>query len=178
LPMRKYSKGMLQRAGLAQALINDPDLVIMDEPLSGLDPIGRRELREIILALKKRGKTVLFSSHILSDVEEICDRVAIVARGKVREIGTIDSLLNMGISGAELEVKGDEEAILTLAGELGLSTTRSMTGYRVGLPSNTRIQEILGRFMEAGIQILELKRHRHSLESIFVERSEKAQEEA
>ena len=83
LPIRKHSKGMLQRVGLAQALINDPDLVILDEPMSGLDPIGRRMFREVILRLKERGKTVFFSSHILSDIEMLCDRVGILAKGRM-----------------------------------------------------------------------------------------------
>lgn len=91
LPLRKYSKGMLQRIGLAQALINDPNLVILDEPMSGLDPVGRSQIRRIILQLKEQGKTVLFSSHILSDVEMICDRVALIVRGELRQLGALSS---------------------------------------------------------------------------------------
>ncbi len=178
LPMRKYSKGMLQRAGLAQALINDPDLVIMDEPLSGLDPIGRRELREIILGLKARGKTVLFSSHILSDVEEICDRVAILARGRLREIGSVESLLDMGTNGAELEVGGDPERIGAIADTLALEWVRSMTGGRVIISADADTATVLRAFLDAELPILELKRHRRSLESIFVAQSEKAKKEA
>ncbi|HET6612412.1 MAG TPA: ABC transporter ATP-binding protein [Kofleriaceae bacterium] len=88
-PIRKYSKGMLQRAGIAQALMNDPDLVVLDEPTSGLDPVGRREVSDIIADLRRAKKTVFFSSHILADVEQICDRVAIVVGGKIRDIGTV-----------------------------------------------------------------------------------------
>lgn len=90
--LRKYSKGMLQRIGIAQALINDPELIFLDEPMSGLDPVGRRQLREIILRLKAQGKTLFFNSHILSDVTEICDRVAIMLRGKIVAIGTVAEL--------------------------------------------------------------------------------------
>ncbi|OHC03447.1 MAG: multidrug ABC transporter ATP-binding protein [Planctomycetes bacterium RIFCSPLOWO2_12_FULL_40_19] len=93
-PLRQYSKGMLRRIGIAQALINDPDLVILDEPTSGLDPIGTRETKDIILALKERGKTVLLCSHLLSDVQDICDRVAILDKGKLQLAGTIDELLS------------------------------------------------------------------------------------
>lgn len=93
-PLRQYSKGMLRRIGIAQALINDPDLVILDEPTSGLDPIGTKETKDIILALKKRGKTVLLCSHLLSDVQDICDRVAILDKGKLQLAGTIDELLS------------------------------------------------------------------------------------
>lgn len=93
--LRHYSKGMLQRVGMAQALINDPDVVFLDEPMSGLDPIGRYQMREIILSLKASGKTVFFNSHVLSDVEKICDRVAILAQGELLCVGSLDQLLGM-----------------------------------------------------------------------------------
>jgi ABC-2 type transport system ATP-binding protein len=92
--LRQYSKGMLRRIGIAQALINNPDLIILDEPTSGLDPIGTRETKDIILTLKKQGKTVLLSSHLLSDVQDICDRIAILDKGKLQITGTIDELLS------------------------------------------------------------------------------------
>ena len=92
--MRKYSKGMMQRVGMAQALINDPDLVFLDEPMSGLDPTGRAQFRNIMLKLKRQGKTIFFNSHILSDVEAICDRVGILAGGKIAAQGTLDELLS------------------------------------------------------------------------------------
>lgn len=91
--LRQYSKGMLQRIGIAQALINDPDLVFLDEPMSGLDPTGRFQVREIILALKREGKTIFFNSHILSDVEVICDRIAILDQGELICVGNLDELL-------------------------------------------------------------------------------------
>ncbi|MEP0910943.1 ABC transporter ATP-binding protein [Leptolyngbya sp. FACHB-711] len=91
--LRHYSKGMLQRVGMAQALINDPEVVFLDEPMSGLDPLGRYQIREIILSLKSQGKTIFFNSHILSDVEKICDRVAILARGELLCIGSLQELL-------------------------------------------------------------------------------------
>jgi len=91
--LRQYSKGMLQRVGMAQALINDPELVFLDEPMSGLDPMGRYQIREIILSLKEQGKTIFFNSHVLSDVEKICDRIAILAKGELICIGTLDEIL-------------------------------------------------------------------------------------
>ena len=91
--IRQYSKGMVQRVGLAQALINDPELVFLDEPMSGLDPVGRYQIREIILTLKEQGKTVFFNSHILSDVELICDRIGILHKGELIAIGTLNELL-------------------------------------------------------------------------------------
>lgn len=92
-PLKQYSKGMLQRVGMAQALINDPDIIFLDEPMSGLDPMGRHRMREIILTLKSQGKTIFFNSHILSDVEQICDRVALLHNGKILCSGTIAELL-------------------------------------------------------------------------------------
>jgi ABC-2 type transport system ATP-binding protein len=91
--LRQYSKGMLQRVGMAQALINDPEVVFLDEPMSGLDPMGRYQIRQIILSLKQQGKTIFFNSHVLSDVEKICDRIAILARGELICTGTLDDIL-------------------------------------------------------------------------------------
>lgn len=107
--LRQYSKGMLQRVGMAQALINDPEVVFLDEPMSGLDPLGRYQVREIILALKEEGKTIFFNSHILADVEQICDRIAILARGELLCVGSLEELLgrsdvyHVTVSGASQE---------------------------------------------------------------------------
>lgn len=98
LPLKKQSKGMIQRIGLAQALINDPKLLILDEPMSGLDPVGRKEFRDIINKLKERGKTIFFSSHILSDIEILCDRVCIIARGKILEVLDIKTFKEKSVS--------------------------------------------------------------------------------
>jgi len=102
LRLRNFSKGMLQRIGIAQALVNDPKLVVLDEPMSGLDPIGRKEMRDIILRLSERGKTVLFSSHILSDIEAICEKVGILIKGKMRACGAIDELVHSEIRSFEI----------------------------------------------------------------------------
>jgi ABC-2 type transport system ATP-binding protein len=104
-PLRKFSKGMLQRAGLAQALVNDPELVVLDEPMSGLDPIGRKEVRDLILWLRDAGKTVFFSTHILPDVEAICDRVTIIAQGRIQETGPVASLLDASLLGTDIVVR-------------------------------------------------------------------------
>ncbi|MCJ7752611.1 MAG: ABC transporter ATP-binding protein, partial [Armatimonadetes bacterium] len=106
LPLKGYSKGMNQRIGLAQALLNDPRLVILDEPQSGLDPLGRKEVRDIILRLKEEGRTVLFSSHILSDAEMVCDRVGILFKGKLIDIGSMKELLSSHEVQYELTVEG------------------------------------------------------------------------
>jgi ABC-2 type transport system ATP-binding protein len=104
--LRKFSKGMIQRLGLAQATQHDPDLVILDEPMSGLDPIGRREVRDLILALRAAGRTVFFSSHILQDAEMLCDRVAIVFKGKLRSVGKLDDLVSRHARWIEVTVHG------------------------------------------------------------------------
>ncbi len=102
IQLRKYSKGMLQRVGLAQAILHDPKVVILDEPMSGLDPIGRREVRDIILELKHAGKTVLFSTHILSDAEMLCDRVGVIVGGKLRGVGAPGEIVGMKAHGMEI----------------------------------------------------------------------------
>jgi ABC-2 type transport system ATP-binding protein len=110
LPLKGYSKGMLQRIGLAQTLLNNPTVVILDEPLGGLDPFGRKEMRDIILSLKEKGVTVFFSSHILSDVETICDRVAILYKGRLKALGKLGELLSAKINEWEITAEGLEES--------------------------------------------------------------------
>src|ERR1700676_2681791 len=102
IQLRKYSKGMLQRVGLAQAILHDPAVVVLDEPMSGLDPVGRREVRDIILELKKQGKTVLFSTHILSDAEILCDRVGVIVYDKLRGVGAPDEIVGLKAHGLEV----------------------------------------------------------------------------
>src|SRR6201987_2179494 len=102
IQLRKYSKGMLQRVGLAQAILHDPRGVILDEPMSGLDPLGRREVRDIILELKREGRTVLFSTHILSDAEMLCDRVGVIVGGKLRGVGAPDEIVGIKAQGMEV----------------------------------------------------------------------------
>ncbi|OPX18302.1 hypothetical protein BXT86_01800 [candidate division WOR-3 bacterium 4484_100] len=105
LQLRKYSRGMLQRIGIAQALITDPDLIILDEPLTGLDPIGRKEIKDLILEQKQKGKTIFFSSHILPDAEVICDRIGIIIEGKIMKVGELKQLLKKGIKTDEISLE-------------------------------------------------------------------------
>jgi ABC-2 type transport system ATP-binding protein len=118
--LRKFSKGMLQRVGIAQAIIHDPKIVFLDEPMSGLDPIGRREIRELILSLKKDGKTVFFSTHILSDAEALCDRVAVIHKGVLRGIGVVEDLKSQTEDKSEVVWQG-AHALAAVAGLLSES---------------------------------------------------------
>ena len=104
LQLRKFSKGMIQRVGIAQALLNDPEVVFLDEPMSGLDPLGRRDVRALILELRDQGRTVFFSSHILADAEALCSRVAVVAGGRLAASGTLTDILAFEVRGWELVV--------------------------------------------------------------------------
>lgn len=104
-PMRSYSKGMIQRIGLAQVLIHDPDVLILDEPMSGLDPVGRALVKEIILGLKEKGKSIFFSTHITADVETVCDRVGVIVSGKLQRVEQVGSILSEGIIGYRLKVR-------------------------------------------------------------------------
>src|SRR5947209_6039439 len=115
IQLRKYSKGMLQRVGLAQAILHDPKVVILDEPMSGLDPVGRREVRDIILELRRAGKTVLFSTHILSDAEMLCDRVGVIVGGKLRGVGAPDEIVGMKAHAMEILFEAGTDAAGTKA---------------------------------------------------------------
>ncbi|WP_287128593.1 ABC transporter ATP-binding protein [Candidatus Cyanaurora vandensis] len=161
--LRKYSKGMLQRIGLAQALVNNPQLVFLDEPMSGLDPMGRFQMRELVLSLKRQGKTVFFNSHILSDVEQICDRVGILAQGELVALGSLDELLGVKETYHAHFRCPDQTvtAYLTDLEPLG----DSWQGVLKVDPA-----QFLNELTQAGGVLLELKLQRPSLETFFVER--------
>lgn len=160
--LRQYSKGMLQRVGMAQALINDPELVFLDEPMSGLDPLGRYQVREIIHSLKQQGKTIFFNSHVLSDVEQICDRIAILARGELICIGSLDHLLGradvyqVAVRGSNAEVLGDWISDLCWEDEC-------WHGQLKGNP-----QAFVDALPQLDAQLLNLNLARASLEEFFI----------
>src|SRR5579871_1163620 len=133
IQLRKYSKGMLQRVGLAQAILHDPQVVVLDEPMSGLDPLGRREVRDIILELKKAGKTVLFSTHILSDAETLCDRVGVIVGGKLRGVGMPGEFVGMELQG--MEILFDLPTGINNTA-LANKAARTGAGYRLQVPEN------------------------------------------
>src|SRR5437660_5868063 len=128
LQLRRFSKGMLQRVGIAQALVNDPELVIFDEPMSGLDPLGRREVRALILRLRDRGCTVFFSSHVLSDAEALCNRVAILAQGRLVAAGPLSEMVSLEARGWELVVSNVSDAVAAALGPRVRRAVRTSEG--------------------------------------------------
>jgi ABC-2 type transport system ATP-binding protein len=170
LQLRKFSKGMLQRVGIAQALINDPELVIFDEPMSGLDPLGRRDVRALILSLRDRGTTVFFSSHVLSDAEALCSRVAILARGRLVATGRLDEMLAFQARGWELVVAGLSEAAVPQPGPAVRSVVKiGERRYQLELPLDPPPERLLGQLTAAGAQLVSLNPIRQTLEDFFVE---------
>ena len=166
IQLRKYSKGMLQRVGLAQAILHDPRVVILDEPMSGLDPLGRREVRDIILELKKEGRTVLFSTHILSDAEMLCDRVGVIAGGKLRGVGAPDEIVGIKAHGMEILFELAREAT-TAASELLNKSTRTGNRYRMQV-SEEDLYAALEQLRGAGARILSVTQIKASLEEYFM----------
>jgi ABC-2 type transport system ATP-binding protein len=167
LQLRKFSKGMVQRIGIAQAIINDPEIVFLDEPMSGLDPIGRMEVRRIITALKARGVTVFFSSHILPDVEAICDRVAILNKGRLLEAGALEEILKARIAGHEVILAGWTAELLQAIQKL-CDEVRSMGDrlhLRVG--SHEQMQGLLSFVFAHKLELISVNPIRPSLEEYF-----------
>jgi len=171
--LRKFSKGMLQRVGLAQALINDPQVVFLDEPMSGLDPIGRREVRDLIASLRQEGKTVFMCSHILSDIEVLCDRVAILKRGKLAQVGHLDDLRRHA---------GDSDMVEVIATAIDAETFRSLmpnpnrleltataSGLRIQVPDETYVDSVIAALRKAGGKLVSVQPVRQSLEELFLD---------
>jgi ABC-2 type transport system ATP-binding protein len=171
LQLRKFSKGMLQRVGIAQALVNDPELVIFDEPMSGLDPLGRRDVRKLILHLRDRGCTVFFSSHVLSDAEALCTRVAILAQGRLVAEGPLGEMVSLEARGWELVVSNLQEAILPAVGPRVRRVVRISEGrFSLELPLDPPPERLLAELTTAGAQLVSLNPIRDTLEDIFVQR--------
>jgi ABC-2 type transport system ATP-binding protein len=165
IQLRKYSKGMLQRVGLAQAILHDPAVVVLDEPMSGLDPIGRREVRDIILELKQQGKTVLFSTHILSDAEMLCDRVGVIVGGKLQGIGAPGEIVGLKTHAMEILfalVANDERGQSLLA-----HATRTGDRYRMEV-EEADLYDALEELKAAGAKILSVAQVKPSLEEYFM----------
>lgn len=162
--LRQYSKGMLQRVGMAQALINDPELVFLDEPMSGLDPLGRYQMRQIILSLKEQGKTIFFNSHILSEVEQICDRVAILAQGELICSGSLDELLGTDNTYHIKGKGGDLELLNKWLSHLKIDANGAWQGEILGEP-----YDFITNLRQMGGQIVAMNLARPSLEEFFLQ---------
>jgi len=166
IQLRKFSKGMLQRVGLAQAIVHDPKLLILDEPMSGLDPVGRREVRDIILELKNAGKTILFSTHILSDAETLCDRVGVIAGGQLRGVGAPGSIVGVKSLGMEIifELTGSGAQFEKLRAK----ATKSGANYRMSV-GELDLYAALEQLRGAGAKIISVTQIRPTLEDFFME---------
>ena len=164
IQLRKYSKGMLQRVGMAQAILHEPEVVVLDEPMSGLDPLGRREVRDIILELKREGRTVLFSTHILSDAEMLCDRVGVIVGGRLRGVGTPGEMVGMRTQGMEIlfEVEGAAKKFALMD-----RATRTGERYRVEV-SEGELYGALNELNSVGARILSVAQIKPTLEEFFM----------
>jgi len=167
--LRKFSKGMLQRVGLAQSLLNDPEIIFLDEPMSGLDPIGRREIRELIAGLRTHGKTVFMSTHILSDIESLCDEVAILSRGKLTATGNLQDLLRSSCDRQGFEVTianiGDSALRSIVSGSFNVNEQAS--GAIVTCADEGEVEAVISAARSAGGKLISVQQVKQSLEDLF-----------
>ena len=171
--LRKFSKGMLQRVGLAQALVNNPEVVFLDEPMSGLDPIGRRQVRDLIAALKQEGKTVFMCSHILSDIEVLCDRIAILKQGRLSQVGYLNELQEGATNRNQLEIVAtgtDTASLRTRLERAGhWEVNRTATGVRIKVDDEKDVDVVLKSLREAGGKLVSVQLLKQSLEELFLD---------
>ena len=176
LQLRKFSKGMIQRVGIAQAIINDPRIVFLDEPMSGLDPIGRREVRDLILRLKREGRTIFFSTHILNDVETLCDRVAVLNRGKVIGSGLLTDLVSQEISHLEVVLAGSTIEKLREITQNAYPMTQSGTTVRMEVPAGSGLGELFNKIEQSSGKIVSVNPVKQTMEDYFFALVGKARE--
>ena len=167
-PVRRLSKGMLQRAGLAAALVADPELLILDEPMSGLDPVGRREVRDLILHERSQGRTIFFSSHILTDVETLCDRVAILRKGEVVVSGELCDLLHEDVKRTSVTVDGADEALAAFSERQGHRLRRVRGRAVVDVEGDQALQGLLRHMLTGPYRVAEVAPQHETLEDLFV----------
>jgi len=170
-PVRRLSKGMLQRAGLAAALVSDPELLVLDEPMSGLDPVGRKEVRDLILEERAAGRTIFFSTHILSDVEAMCDRVAILREGKVVVSGALRSLLRGDVLRTEVTLLGASAALCEALKEQGHAVRQRADVVVVEIEGEKQVGDVLRAALDGGAQVIEVVPRRETLEDLFMRRA-------
>jgi len=165
--IRKYSKGMLQRIGLAQALVNDPEILLLDEPTDGVDPIGRVEIREILTRIRGAGRMIILNSHLLAEVESVADRVAILQKGRLLRVSTIDELTNRQ---SQYEIEADMGSrVIELPEEIGKIVAVTASGILVELTKPDHINEVIDRLRMKKIPISSVKPMTVSLEQSFIE---------
>jgi ABC-2 type transport system ATP-binding protein len=167
-PARKLSKGMLQRLGLAAALVSDPELLVLDEPMSGLDPVGRKEVRDLIIEERRANRTILFSTHILSDVESLCDRVTILRKGEVVVSGKLDELLHRDTTSTDIYLADVEEDGILGLNALGIEARRQGTRLVVRVSSGEQLQATLSKLVSRGYRVVEAAPRQETLEDLFV----------
>ena len=169
--VRRLSKGMVQRTGLAAAIVSDPELLLLDEPMSGLDPVGRKEVRDLILEEKKRGKTVFFSTHILSDVETLCDRVVILRRGETVVSGRVRDLLRAEVRRIEVTLADVSPALRErLIGD-GLTVQEAGGHVVIEIEGDDRVPKVLAAALEQSARVVEVAPRRETLEDLFMRRA-------
>jgi ABC-2 type transport system ATP-binding protein len=167
--LRKFSKGMLQRVGLAQALVNNPEIVFLDEPMSGLDPVGRREVRDLIASLRTQGKTVFMCSHILSDIEVLCDSVAILKRGRLAHSGSIDELRAHATNLIEIVVTDADAETLKRHLAANTQVTTDASGLRIQVEDEKEVDAVLAALRKVNGKLVSVQPVRQSLEDLFLE---------
>ena len=168
VPLRRFSKGMLQRVGIAQALINDPEVVFLDEPMTGLDPIGRHEVRDLVLQLREEKKTVFFSTHILSDAETLCDRIAILNKGQLEGCGELHDILSLGVSATEVILESPTEAVLNEVRPLVSSMVRTGDRVRLEIREEANTEQVLAKAFQGKAKVVSLNPVKMSLEDYFL----------
>jgi ABC-2 type transport system ATP-binding protein len=177
MPLRQLSKGLVQRVGLAQALINDPEVIFLDEPMSGLDPLGRRQVRDLILKLRERGCTVFFSSHILSDAETLCSRVGIMAQGRMVASGRVSEMIAFELKGWEMVVANlSDEASRALASRARTITPIAHGRFTLELPADADPERLIADLRTSGATLVSLNPVRETLEDYFVQQVRAAKE--
>jgi ABC-2 type transport system ATP-binding protein len=167
--LRKLSKGMLQRVGLAQALVNDPEIVFLDEPMSGLDPVGRREVRDLIASLRTEGKTVFMCSHILSDIEVLCDKLAILKKGKLAHAGSLEELRAREGNLIEVVAAGADEAALKAYLKNSATIIPDSSGLRIHIQDEQELDSVIAALRKVNGKVVSVQPVRQSLEDLFVD---------